>query len=455
MRFDSLDDWLAWQETLNPAEIDLGLERVTQVMKQAGLATRFNCPLITVAGTNGKGSIVAMLEAMAGAAGLRVCSYTSPHLLRYNERIHIHQQAINDAALCEAFVFIDRQRGAVPLTYFEFGTLAALYLFSRTQADLIILEVGLGGRLDAVNVMQPSVAIISSIGIDHTAWLGNSREQILREKAGIFRAQTPAICGDRQPPASLFSLTRQLGADLNLLGRDYDFFRHDNDWDFHGPYGDVMHLPIPALKGEFQLNNAATAILALQCLQFSPLPQQALSQKVLAEKNIADKITIPPAAIAAGLQHCRLAAHFETLRVSPLVQVDVAHNPQAVEALAALLNEPLPVTQADAATGRGKTCAIIAMLADKDIARVVECLKPCIDIWCLAGLPQVPRGLSVEALRKRVQNSLSGVKLQSAETVTQACMQMHQQLNKNDRLIIFGSFYTAAQAIHFYASFED
>ncbi len=225
MRFDSLDQWLAWQETLNPAEIELGLERIDHVRELAGIPDHFDCPLIIVGGTNGKGSVMAMLEAMASAAGYRVCAYTSPHLLRYNERIRIDGREVDDADLCAAFERIDQARGDAQLTYFEFGTLAALDLFVRAQPDLVLLEVGLGGRLDAVNIMQPDVSVISTIDIDHVDWLGPDRESIGFEKAGIMRSGKPVICGDRAPPRSLLDHAGAIAAECQVLGRDFDVVR--------------------------------------------------------------------------------------------------------------------------------------------------------------------------------------------------------------------------------------
>ena len=222
MRFNNLNDWLSWQESLNPKEIDLGLDRVSRVLAQAGLSDSFNCPLITVAGTNGKGSVVAILEAIAKAAGLKVCSYTSPHIFQYNERIKTDGRPVDDRALCEAFERIDLARGDTALTYFEYGTLAAIDLFFRQQPDLVILEVGLGGRLDAVNIMAADVCVLTSIAIDHVDWLGDNRELIGREKAGIFRQGKPVVCGDAEPPQSVIAAAEKKHCEFVLAGRDYD-----------------------------------------------------------------------------------------------------------------------------------------------------------------------------------------------------------------------------------------
>jgi len=452
MRFNQLEDWLSWQETLNPVEIDLGLARVQQVLTQLGLTSTLNCSIITVAGTNGKGSVVAMIEAIASAAGKKVCCYTSPHLFKYNERIRINGQPVSDAALCESFERIDQARkfsnadsgiedtaveNSVALTYFEFGTLAAIDIFSRSDADLIVLEVGLGGRLDAVNVMQPSVAVVTSIDIDHTDWLGNNRESIGREKAGIFREATPAICGDMQPPASLSQVADELGAEFLCIGKDYAAAQNHDDrnndtWVLSSPFNDLDNLPQPALEGDFQLGNAATAIVSLQ----------ALANKA----NIA--FQIGEDAYRQGLKNCHLAGRLETLQALPLVQVDVAHNPHAAKALLSQLSSDDTGGQENIRTGR--CFAIMAMLADKDIEQVVDILAPAIDVWYCAGLPSVPRGLNSSELIKRVQSSLTNVKLCHAQTVKLACEKVLEQVTEDDRVIMFGSFFTASEAIDFF-----
>ncbi|HHO58663.1 MAG TPA: bifunctional tetrahydrofolate synthase/dihydrofolate synthase [Thiotrichales bacterium] len=431
MRFTRLDDWLSWQESLNPAEIDLGLARVEQVLSQAGLSPQLNVPIITVAGTNGKGSVVAMLESIARSAGLKVCSYTSPHLFSYNERIRINGQPVDDEMLCEAFEHIDQARGDVSLTYFEFGTLAAIDIFSRADADLVILEVGLGGRLDAVNVMQPAVSVVTAIDIDHTDWLGSDRDSIAREKAGIFRNGVVAVCGDPAPPPGLYEVAADTGAQLMLIGRDYTCPTSGDGWSLQSPFGNLPGLPLPALYGEFQRGNAATAIVALQALP-----------------GIAAASVFNPAVIGQGLQRCTLPGRFQQLRRQPQVRVDVAHNPQAARALAAML------AQERRSAVAGKCYAVVAMLADKDIEQVVDIIAPQVDAWWLAGLAQVARGLDESVLLKRIQHTLSDAKLQPAPTVESACEQVMKVAGENDRVIVFGSFYTAAAAIGFYENYN-
>jgi len=421
MRFKSLAEWLSWQESLNPEEIDLGLERVSRVLHRAGYNNHFDCPLITVAGTNGKGSVVAYLEAIALAGGYTTCSYTSPHLLRYNERIRINGSEIDDESLCAAFERIDQARAEEELTYFEFGTLAAIDLFMAVKPDLVIMEIGLGGRLDAVNIMQPSVAVITTIAIDHTDWLGTDRETIGLEKAGILRAGCPAVCGDLNPPQSVFKHAAELGVDLKLIGNDFHIEPRGETWGLLADGDSMDALPLPALAGEFQLANAATAIMALKSLR-------GLTPGVEACKQ--------------GLRDVRLPGRFQVIRQQPVVIVDVAHNLQAAESL---------VSQLKAHDCAGRTCAVVAMLADKPVSDVLQVLSSEIDCWYTAGLESVPRGLSATQMADAVEQLTSDVKLNAASTVAAACDQALAATARADRVIIFGSFYTVAEALRFFA----
>ncbi len=421
MRFQTLDQWLSWQESLNPKEIDLGLERVSRVLHQAGHNNYFDCPLIIVAGTNGKGSVVAYLEAMALAEGCTTCSYTSPHLLRYNERIRINGREIDDESLCMAFERIDQARGDEQLTYFEFGTLAAIDLFMAVKPELVIMEIGLGGRLDAVNIMQPSVAVITTIAIDHTDWLGTDRETIGFEKAGILTAGCPAVCGDSNPPQSLLEHAAKLGVDLKLIGTDFRVEPGAGQWSLHADGNSMAELPLPALAGEFQLSNAATAIIALKSLRGFSVGADAIQQ---------------------GLVHVSLPGRFQIIRQQPAVIVDVAHNPQAAASL---------VSQLRAHDCAGRTYAVVAMLADKPATDVIQLLSSEIDCWYTAGLESVPRGLSARQMADAVEQLTSDVKLCAASTVAGACDQALAAAAIDDRVIIFGSFYTVAEAMRYFA----
>ncbi len=421
MRFKSLDEWLSWQESLNPKEIDLGLERVSRVLNRAGHNNHFDCPLITVAGTNGKGSVVAYLEAIALAGSYTTCAYTSPHLLRYNERIRINGNEIDDESLCAAFERIDQARGEEQLTYFEFGTLAAIDCFMAAKPDLVIMEIGLGGRLDAVNIMQPSVAVITTVAIDHTDWLGADRETIGAEKAGILRAGSPAVCGDFNPPNSVLDHAEKSGVVLKLIGNDFRVEPRGETWALHANGDSMDELPLPALTGEFQRANAATAIMALKSLQGLPTGVDAIKQ---------------------GLRDVRLPGRFQIIRQQPVVIVDVAHNLQAAESL---------VSQLRAHDCTGRTCAVVAMLADKPVVDVIEAVSGEIDCWYTAGLESVPRGLSATHMADAVERLTSDVKLSAAPTVARACEQALADAADNDRIIIFGSFYTVAEAMRFFA----
>ena len=415
-RFATLAEWLAWQETLHPVEIDLGLERIAAVARDLGLLTPA-CPVITVAGTNGKGSSVALLETILRAAGYRVGVYTSPHLLRYNERIRIDGVAVSDADLCAAFARVDEVRGERSLTYFEFGTLAALALFATADLQAMVLEVGLGGRLDAVNILDADVALVTAIDIDHGAWLGNDRDSIGREKAGIFRAGRPAVCGDPDPPASVPAAARALGA--HWLGRDgaFGYRPGEADWTWRGQGREYAHLPLPALEGAHQLDNAAAVIQALLCLD--------------------DRLPVSRAALEQGLRNVRLPGRFQRIP-GPVERVlDVAHNPQGARVLAqALARTPID----------GRTLLVLGMLADKDVAAFVTPLVPQIDHWYLGGLG-VARGLGAQALYERLADQVSGTRTSLAEDVPDAYRLAMEQSRPGDRLVVCGSFHTVAEVM--------
>jgi dihydrofolate synthase/folylpolyglutamate synthase len=408
----SLADWLAYLETLHPKTIELGLERVQTVRKALKLAPDF--PLITVGGTNGKGSTCAYLEAILLAADYRVGCYTSPHLLRYNERIRIAGQAVADVDLCAAFAAIDIARGAISLSYFEFGTLAALWLFARAGVAVAVLEVGLGGRLDAVNAFDTDCAIVTSIGIDHTEYLGDTRELIGYEKAGIFRAGRPAICGDLDAPHSLLQHAERIDAQLDCIGNAFHFVRDAALWHFNGRR---IHsdLPTPRMPGAYQFNNAACAIAALDALHA--------------------RLTVSDAAIRQGVREAQVAGRFQVMPGQPEWILDVAHNPHAAHALA---------TNLGARPCQGKTVALWAMLADKDIAGVAAAMDGVIDIWIAAGL-EVPRGANVEQLT----GALSGCSgtIHRCHTIDEAWRLACELARENDRICAFGSFYTVARVL--------
>ena len=426
MRFASLDEWLQWQDSLHPREIDLGLERVERVLHCLGLGRSLGAPVITIGGTNGKGSCGVMLEGILSAAGYRVGLYSSPHLIKYNERIKINGQIVTDAALCEAFERIDQARlvcngddERLSLTYFEFGTLAALDLFVKNKLDVILLEVGMGGRLDAVNVVDSDVALVTTVDLDHQQWLGNDRETIGFEKAGIFRANRPAVCADLNPPQSLLEYARSINTRLYCAGIDYQWRIERDHWCWIGPEHQYDDLPPPALMGDIQFQNAAAAIMVLETLQ---------------------DFRVKSDDIRRGMKDTKLAGRFQRANCSRPVYLDVAHNPQSARALAKIL-ESAPVD--------GRTHGVIGMLQDKDVGEVVKTMAPNIDYWYGSGV-QGSRGMDAQKMGLALKNNLPGVKLCVSESVPIALSVALSKMQKGDRMVVFGSFYTVADALRYF-----
>ncbi len=419
MKFNTLPEWLSWQESLHHKEIDLGLERVRQVLHKLQLSSEFVCPVISVAGTNGKGSCVAILESILRAANYTTLCYTSPHLFQYNERIRINGKSVSDQLLCEVFECINQARGSTPLSYFEFGTLAAIVMAAQQQVDVLVLEVGLGGRLDAVNIIDADVALVTTVDIDHTDWLGDDIETIAREKAGIYRQDKPAFYGGLKPAQSLIDYANEIQAKLKIAGRDYlyqaigdEHWRLMADASFH-------HLPRPALPGAYQMQNAALAIMGIMAL---------------------DGIDVSESAVSAGLKNVSLLGRFQNIHQQPDVFVDVAHNAQAAQALAQLLQDT---------HHEGRTLAVIAMLADKAVDDVIECLSAQVDLWFSAGL-SVPRGLNAKDMAKALNRAATNGTLCACENIVQACRQAQQAAQEVDRIIVLGSFYSVAEAMEFF-----
>lgn len=413
---ETLDGWLSLLEARHGQSIQLGLDRVRAVRDALDLPQ--TCPVFTVGGTNGKGSTCALLEAVLLAAGYRVGLYTSPHLLRYNERVRIDGRDVEDAVLVDAFAEVERARGDIPLTYFEHGTLAAWVAFCRAGLEAIILEVGLGGRLDAVNVFEPDCAIVTSVAMDHMDYLGDNREAIGFEKAGIFRAGRPAICSDPQPPASLLAHAEAIGVRLWVSGRDFGFSGDQNQWAFWTAGGSRRGgLAYPSLRGANQLLNAAAVMAACE--------------------SVRDILPVPMQAIRQGFMLVELPGRFQVLPGRPSIVLDVAHNPQA----AGVLNENL------ASMGFfPETWAVIGMLADKDVAGVVRLLRDRIDHWLVASLPG-PRGLGAEKLAAILREV--GVSGDIAEHVSPASAYEVAvgRAAEGDRIVVFGSFLTVAEVM--------
>ena len=411
-----LPAWLAYIEQQHPKSIEMGLDRVREVATRLSLE-KPAARVITVGGTNGKGSTVAFIEAIARAAGWKVGAYTSPHLLRYNERVRIDGTDADDASLVEAFEAVEAARGDTPLTYFEFGTLAALWLFQRSGLDLAVLEIGLGGRLDAVNVVDPDVAVITTVDIDHTDWLGNDREAIGAEKAGIARAWKPLVLGEVDSPSSVLRHAYAIGANALRLGSD--FFHEPIDsqrWRWR-EVGAELELPSPALTAPSQRANAATAIAALRALPDDALPDDAFVEGVAR------------AALPGRLQ--------QFMRDGVEVVLDVGHNPQAARELAAWL-QARPIA--------GQTRVVFAALADKDVRGVVDAFAGSPLHWFLAGLALGPRSQTAEQLATRLQDTVADTPALYA-AVPEALQAALRASAPGDRVLVFGSFHTVADAM--------
>ncbi len=379
------------------------------------LGLTLSCPVITVGGTNGKGSTCAYLEAVLTEAGYRVGCYTSPHLLHYGERVRVASAALPDAMHMAALAAVEAARGDIPLTYFEHGTLAAVWLFNRLGVTAAVLEVGLGGRLDAVNVFDADCAVITSVDLDHQDYLGHSREAIGREKAGIFRPGRPAVVTDPEPPQSLLDHAHAVGAKLYRLGHEIGIEAQQGSWTCRVGNRRYAELPPPALPGAFQLANAAAAITALETLR--------------------DRLPVSLQALRTGLAQARLAGRFQVLPGAPTFILDVAHNPQAARALAANLS---------GLGAGGRRLAVFGMLRDKDVRAVVRALRPHIDAWYVAGLPG-PRGLSADALLgllKDAEIEAAQAHAEVADALDAACA----SAGPADIIVIFGSFHTVAAA---------
>jgi dihydrofolate synthase/folylpolyglutamate synthase len=417
MRFDSLKGWLNWQESLHPLAIDLGLERVARVYRSLN-PERVKPLTITVAGTNGKGSCIAYLEAIYKAQGYRVGAYSSPHILKYNERIKINGQPVSDDCICEAFARIESARGDTSLSYFEFGTLAALDIFWRSDLDVQLLEIGLGGRLDAVNIIDPDTAIITSIGIDHIDWLGSTREAIGAEKAGIFRANIPAIVGDPTPPESLRQHAIEKNSHLYCINEEFEYQKYDSHWTWSGADRQISEIPEPGLKGEHQYRNASAVILAVH----------------LMNKNLP----VDDQAIKTGIKNNHLLGRFQLINDKIPILLDVGHNPEAVKTLVNYLNITFP---------NKRIHAIFSMMKDKDIASVLEIMHPVVYDWFFTPLAN-PRTASEELMRKIFsQSSITRVSF-GFKGFNDAFRCAKNQSQSNDLLLVFGSFFLVSDCLN-------
>ena len=407
----TLPEWVDYIEAMHPKEIALGLDRIGTVKER--LAIAFDCPVVIVGGTNGKGSTCMMLETIWRTAGYRVGQYTSPHIHRFNERIRIDGQMVSDGELVHAFETVEAVRGDVPLTFFEFTTLVAMKLFADARLDVVVLEVGLGGRFDAVNLLDADVAIVTNVAIDHVAFLGDTREKIGFEKAGIYRKGRTALYGELDPPQSLLDHAAAIGADLKRYGQDYAGEMDGETWHYRGPDGTALwELPRPALYGDCQIANAATALTAVHALR--------------------DRLPVYIEAIFEALPQVRLPGRFEVIGHDPLVIVDVAHNPHAAGTLSGNLRT---------SPCKGRTLAVYGAMADKDINGVVRILKDQVDDWYITNLP-LPRAASVDVLlTELLAAGVPRERIVVCEEAEKALAGARKNASNDDRIIAFGSFW--------------
>ncbi|MFC3653619.1 bifunctional tetrahydrofolate synthase/dihydrofolate synthase [Dyella humi] len=417
MKPTTLAEWLDYQQRIHALGVDLGLDRVRAVWQRMG-APAIARRVITVGGTNGKGSTVAFLEAMLAAAGQRVGCYTSPHLIRYNERVRIAGVDADDAALVESFERIELARADISLTYFEFGTLAALDLFARADLDTAVLEVGLGGRLDAVNIIDANAVIITTVDLDHVEWLGPDRDSIGREKAGIARRDRPAIVGETEPPKGLLEALAEQGAHVERAGHDFYVEHEAHRWRWHHHDGTVLNLPAPELAAPVQYTNASAAIAALHALQaVNPVELERIA--------------------SVGMHFPRAPARLQSLGGSPELIVDVGHNPQAARALADWLD-----------TQPGRVHAVYGALSDKDVGGVMTALGSRIAHWHLASLDQdTPRGLPASVLAGVLHQVLPRAGFDTHDNVSQALAAARASARRGERILAFGSFFVASAVL--------
>lgn len=420
----TLTDWLIFLETRYEKNINMGLTRIKKIKQK--LHINFKCPVIIVAGTNGKGSTCAILESILIQANYRVGLYTKPHFLNFNERARIAGTSVADSVLITAFETVESYRDNVSLTYFEFTTLAIMKIMADAQLDVVILEVGLGGRLDAVNVIDADISIVTSIDIDHVEYLGNSRNKIGFEKAGIYRAGKIAICGDPMPPQSLVKYAQSINANLLLFGRDFNYISNKKQWNYYGRFQQYHELEHPNLRGTHQLLNATGALIVLEALQ--------------------EFLQINESAIRTGLMNVKLLGRFQILSEKPLVILDVAHNAQSAATLARNL---------DNIEFYSDTYAVFGCMLDKDIDNIINNLKNKIDYWCVTNLIG-QRAASADQLKHKLLTiinveSCSNInKITVFDTPNTAFMNAVNRAKKNDRIIVFGSFLTVSSIMKIY-----
>ncbi len=417
----ALDDWLAWLDTLSPREIELGLDRVQAVLSRMELPRPEH--VIHVAGTNGKGSTAAMLEAMFTVAGTRVGCYTSPHVRRFNERMRVQGRELDDETIIAAFRVVEAARQKVILTYFEFGTLAALAAFAKAGTDVLVLEIGLGGRLDAVNAVDPDAAIITNVTLDHCDWLGDDIESIAVEKAGVMRRGVPVVFGSEQVPEAIIAEAARHGADLRLTGRDFRYGDDGDSWHWHGRTQSLGELQKPALAGAFQLQNAAAVLAVMEALGLEAM--------------------LDAATVNAAMRRLTLPGRLQRIEGQRRWLLDVAHNPDA----ARVLGDALPDINAS-----GRLVAVFGVLADKDVDGIVAPLCNAVDTW-IAVPADNPRALATEALAARVANHCDKP-CRIAYSIAAGLALAASLTNADDQILVTGSFYTVGPALEYLEKME-
>ena len=417
MSYRSLDEWLAWQTTLHAREIELGLDRITTVADRLNL---IDCPfkVITVAGTNGKGSTVAMLSTILHHAGYKVGTYTSPHIIHYNERIRIGLRCVKDDQLCSSFEKINEARSEISLSFFEFATLTALNIFHEEKVDVAILEVGLGGRLDATNIIDCDLAFVTSIGLDHTEWLGDTRQLIGYEKSGIFRSNTPAICGDPSPPDSVAETAQSLGADLYQLNQDFRYEVARSSWSFSYEDYKLHGLPLPNLSGAVQIQNAACVLMGLHSLD--------------------EEIPVTLEAIETGLREVTLEGRFQRIVKDCEIILDVAHNFDSAKVLADnLMALPKP----------RNTIGVFAVLNDKDIMGIISLLKNHVDQWFISEVNSHRRMEVAQIEQALKENCSDSINVSKFDSIEDAYVHAQAIAHEGDRIIVFGSIFTVSEVL--------
>lgn len=422
MKFNNINDWLEYIEGLHSTTIDLGLDRMNMMLEK--LAIKFDCPVVTVAGTNGKGSTCSMLESIYRASGRKTCMHTSPHLIRFSERCRVNGREAGDEEIMRCFQMVEDARGETTLSYFEYTALAVLKLFQLEEPDVVILEIGLGGRLDAINAVDPDASVISTIGIDHVAFLGDTREKIGWEKAHVFRPGRPAVVSDPQPPASVIEYAREIGADLRLAGRSFSVEpKADGTFDFKGAALEWNGLAKPGLAGSNQYRNAAGVLAVVEALQ--------------------DRLPVERAQAEEGIASAKVAGRFETVSEDPCpIILDVGHNPEAARVLAENI--------ASSAAEGELAIAVFGMLHDKDQTSVARALADTFDEWYVGSLTG-PRAAAASEVVEHMRQAGVGAQAREYDSIAEALEAALERARKVEdrpvRIIIFGSFVTVAAAV--------